>query len=158
MNKKVRSFIIAIIIPLAVGGLSALLTMGSMDLYETIIQPPLSPPAILFPIVWTILYTLMGISSGIIYNSQNGTEAARNNALAVYALQLFINFIWSIVFFNLRAFLPAFILILVLWVLIIVMIIRFYKIDKTAALLQIPYLLWVTFAAYLTLAIYILNR
>ena len=158
MNKKVRSFIIAIIIPLAVGGLSALLTMGSMDLYETIIQPPLAPPAILFPIVWTILYTLMGISSGIIYNSQNGTEAARNNALAVYALQLFINFIWSIVFFNLRAFLPAFVLILVLWVLIIVMIIRFYKIDKTAALLQIPYLLWVTFAAYLTLAIYILNR
>ena len=158
MNKKIRSFIIAIIIPLAVGGLSALLTMGSMDLYETIIQPPLAPPAILFPIVWTILYTLMGISSGIIYNSQNGTEAARNNALAVYALQLFINFIWSIVFFNLRAFLPAFVLILVLWVLIIVMIIRFYKIDKTAALLQIPYLLWVTFAAYLTLAIYILNR
>jgi tryptophan-rich sensory protein len=158
MNKKVRSFIIAIIIPLAVGGLSALLTSGSMDLYETIIQPPLSPPAILFPIVWTILYTLMGISSGIIYNSQNGTEASRNNALAVYALQLFINFIWSIIFFNLRAFLPAFILILVLWVLIIVMIIRFYKIDKTAALLQIPYLLWVTFAAYLTLAIYILNR
>lgn len=158
MNKKVRSFVIAIIIPLAVGGLSALLTMGSMDLYETIIQPPLAPPAILFPIVWTILYTLMGISSGIIYNSQNGTEAARNNALAVYALQLFINFIWSIVFFNLRAFLPAFVLILVLWVLIIVMIIRFYKIDKTAALLQIPYLLWVTFAAYLTLAIYILNR
>ena len=158
MNKKVRSFVIAIIIPLVVGGLSALLTMGSMDLYETIIQPPLAPPAILFPIVWTILYTLMGISSGIIYNSQNGTEAARNNALAVYALQLFINFIWSIVFFNLRAFLPAFVLILVLWVLIIVMIIRFYKIDKTAALLQIPYLLWVTFAAYLTLAIYILNR
>ena len=158
MNKKIRSFIIAIIIPLAVGGLSALLTMGSMDLYETIIQPPLSPPAILFPIVWTILYTLMGISSGIIYNSQGGTEASRNNALAVYALQLFINFIWSIIFFNLRAFLPAFILILVLWVLIIVMIIRFYKIDKTAALLQIPYLLWVTFAAYLTLAIYILNR
>ena len=158
MNKKVRSFIIAIIIPLSVGGLSALLTSGSMDLYETIIQPPLSPPAILFPIVWTILYTLMGISSGIIYNSQGGTAASRNNALAVYALQLFINFIWSIVFFNLRAFLPAFILILVLWVLIIVMIIRFYKIDKTAALLQIPYLLWVTFAAYLTLAIYILNR
>ncbi len=158
MNKKVRSFIIAIIIPLAVGGLSALLTMGSMDLYETIIQPPLSPPAILFPIVWTILYTIMGISSGIIYNSQGGTAASRNNALAVYALQLFINFIWSIIFFNLRAFLPAFVLILVLWVLIIVMITRFYKIDKTAALLQIPYLLWVTFAAYLTLAIYTLNR
>ncbi len=158
MNKKIRSFIIAIMIPLAVGGLSALLTMGDMNLYDTIIRPPLSPPAIFFPIVWTILYALMGLGSGIIYNSKNGTEAGRNNALSVYALQLFINFIWSIIFFNLRAFLPAFILILVLWVLIILMIIKFYKIDKTAALLQIPYLLWVTFAAYLTLAIYILNR
>lgn len=158
MSEKIRSYIIAIIIPLAVGGLSALLTSGSMELYETIVKPSLAPPAIVFPIVWTILYTLMGISSGIIYNSNSGTQAARNNALAVYALQLIINFFWSIVFFNLRAFLPAFILILVLWVLIGVMIIRFYKIDKTAALLQIPYFLWVTFAAYLTLMIYLLNR
>lgn len=158
MNKKIRSYIIAIIIPLAVGGLSALLTGGSMGLYETIVKPSLSPPGFVFPIVWTILYTLMGISSGIIYNSSSGTTASRNNALAVYALQLIINFFWSIVFFNLRAFLPAFLLILVLWVLIGVMIIRFYKIDKTAALLQIPYFLWVTFAAYLTLMVYLLNR
>ena len=158
MNKKIRSYIIAIIIPLAVGGLSALLTSGSMGLYETIVKPSLSPPAIVFPIVWTILYTLMGISSGIIYNSNSGTQAARNNALAVYALQLIINFFWSIVFFNLRAFLPAFILILVLWALVGVMIIKFYRIDKNAALLQIPYFLWVTFAAYLTLMIYLLNR
>ncbi len=158
MNKKIRSYIIAIIIPLAVGGLSALLTSGSMGLYETIVKPPLAPPAIVFPIAWTVLYTLMGIGSGIIYNSNSGTQAARNNALAIYALQLVINFFWSIVFFNLRAFLSAFILILVLWVLIGIMIIRFYKIDKTAAFLQIPYFLWVTFAAYLTLMIYLLNR
>ncbi len=158
MNKKIRSYIIAIIIPLAVGGLSALLTSGSMGLYETIVKPSLAPPAIVFPIVWTILYTLMGISSGIIYNSDSGTQAARNNALAGYVLQLVINFLWSIVFFNLRAFLPALILILVLWALVGLMIIKFYRIDKTAALLQIPYFLWVTFAAYLTLMIYLLNR
>ena len=158
MNKKIRSYIIAIIIPLAVGGLSALLTSGSMGLYETIVKPALSPPAIVFPIVWTILYTLMGISSGMIYNNTTATQADRNDALLVYALQLIINFFWSIVFFNLRAFLPAFILILVLWALIGVMIVRFYKICKTAALLQIPYFLWVTFAAYLTLMIYLLNR
>lgn len=158
MNKKIRSYIIAIIIPLAVGGLSAILTSGSMGLYETIIKPSLSPPAIVFPIVWTVLYTLMGISSGIIYNSSGSTCAARNNALAVYVLQLMINFLWSIVFFNLRAFLPAFILILVLWALIAIMIVRFYKINKVAAILQIPYFLWVTFAAYLTLMIYLLNR
>lgn len=158
MSKKIRSFIIAIIIPLLVGGLSAILTSGSMGLYETIVRPPLSPPAILFPIVWTILYTLMGISSGIIYNSQSASTADKNNALVIYGLQLIVNFFWSIVFFNLRAFLPAFILILVLWVLIGIMIIKFYKIDKTSGLLQIPYFLWVSFAAYLTLAIYLLNR
>ncbi len=158
MNKKIRSYIIAILIPLAVGGLSALLTSGGTEFYETVAKPSLSPPGIVFPIVWTLLYTLMGISSGMIYNSESGTQVMRNNALAVYALQLVINFFWSIVFFNLKAFLPAFLLILVLWVLIGIMIIRFYKINKTAALLQIPYFLWVSFAAYLTLMVYLLNK
>ncbi len=158
MKKETKSYIIAVLIPLIVGGVSALLTSGNMNLYDKIIQPPLAPPPVLFPIVWTVLYVLMGISSGIIYNSKNGTAAQRNNALAVYGLQLFVNFFWSIIFFNLNAFLFSFILIIVLWLFVILMIIRFYKIDKTAAYLQIPYLLWVTFAAYLTLAIYILNR
>ncbi len=157
MQKETKSYIIATIIPLITGGLSALFTMGNMDLYETIERPPLSPPAILFPIVWTVLYTLMGISSGIIYNSK-GSTVAKNNALGLYGFQLFINFFWSIVFFNARAFLWAFVLIVVLWISILVMIIKFYKINKTAGLLQIPYLLWVFFAAYLTLSIYLLNR
>ncbi len=158
MKKETKSYIIAVLIPLITGGISALLTSGNMDLYNKIVRPPLAPPAILFPIVWTVLYLLMGISSGIIYNSENGTAAQRNNALIVYALQLAVNFFWSIVFFNLNAFLFSFILIIVLWLLIILMIFEFYKIDKTAALLQIPYLLWVSFAAYLTFMIYILNR
>ena len=157
MNKKVKSYILLIVLPLLVGGLSAILTSGSMGLYETIVRPPLSPPPAVFPIVWTILYTLMGVSSGLVYNS-NAPSAEKNNALAVYFLQLIINFFWSIVFFNQRAFFGAFILILILLSLVGIMIIKFYKIDKTAAFLQIPYFLWIIFAAYLTLMIYLLNR
>ncbi|MBR6509768.1 MAG: tryptophan-rich sensory protein [Clostridia bacterium] len=155
MRKEIKSYIVAILLPLAVGGVSALLTMGSMDIYETINTPSFAPPGIVFPIVWTILYILMGISSGIIYNSKSKDK---DNALFIYIIQLMVNFVWSIIFFNLRAFLLAFLLIIVLWVLIVLMISRFYKIDKTAAYLQIPYLLWVTFAGILTLVIYLLNR
>ncbi len=155
MKKAVWSYMIGILIPVGVGALSALLTSGSMDLYEEIIQPPLAPPAILFPIVWTILYILMGVGSAIVYNSE--ASQFREKALSVYVLQLAVNFVWSIIFFNLRAFLPSFILIIVLWLFILLMIVKFSKINKAAGLLQIPYLLWVSFAAYLTLAIYILN-
>ncbi|MBQ6826347.1 MAG: tryptophan-rich sensory protein [Clostridia bacterium] len=155
MRKEIKSYIVAILLPLAVGGLSALLTRGSMDIYETINTPSFVPPGIVFPIVWTILYILMGISSGIIYNSKSNDK---DNALFIYIIQLMVNFVWSIIFFNLRAFLIAFLLIIVLWVLIALMISRFYKIDKTAAYLQIPYLLWVTFAGILSFAIYLLNR
>lgn len=155
MRKEIKSYIVAILLPLAVGGLSALLTRGSMDIYETINTPSFAPPGIVFPIVWTILYILMGISSGIIYNSKSKDK---DNALFIYIIQLMVNFVWSIIFFNLRAFLIAFLLIIVLWVLIALMISRFYKIDKTAAYLQIPYLLWVTFAGILSFAIFLLNR
>ena len=157
MKKEIKTYIVAIIIPLLVGGLSALLTMGSMDIYSSIIRPPLSPPAIVFPIVWTVLYILMGIGSAMIYNS-DATEDEKKNALTVYAIQLIINFFWSIIFFNLRAYLFSFILLVVLWILVLVMILKFAKINKTAAILQIPYLLWLTFAGYLSLMIYILNR
>lgn len=157
MKKEIKTYIVAIIIPLLVGGLSALLTMGSMDIYSSIIRPPLAPPAIVFPIVWTVLYILMGISSAMIYNS-DATEDEKKNTLTVYAIQLIINFFWSIIFFNLRAYLFSFILLVVLWILVLVMILKFAKINKTAAILQIPYLLWLTFAGYLSLMIYILNR
>ena len=155
MRKEIKSYIVAILLPLEVGGVSALLTMGSMDIYETINTPSFAPPGIVFPIVWTFIYILMGISSGIIYNSKSKDK---DNALFIYIIQLMVNFVWSIIFFNLRAFLLAFLLIIVLWVLIVLMISRFYKIDKTAAYLQIPYLLWVTFAGILSFAIYLLNR
>lgn len=158
MWKKIKPYVISIAIALAVGGLSALLTAQNMNIYDRIITPPLSPPPILFPIVWTILYTLMGVSSARIYIKDKEQNIDVSSTLLVYALQLAVNFFWSIIFFNMQAFLFAFIWIILLWLLIIVMIKRFYEIDPLSAWLQIPYLLWVTFAAYLTFAIYILNR
>lgn len=158
MKGKIKSYIIAIIIPLVVGGLSALFTMGNMNIYDELKTPPLSPPGILFPIVWTVLYILMGVSSGIIYNAENATPISKNSSLYTYAQSLFFNFFWSIFFFNLRAFLFSLFWLLVLLFLIVRTIMKYYKINKTAAFLQIPYLIWVTFAGYLNFGIWWLNR
>lgn len=156
MRKETKSYIIGALIPLIVGGFAAFLTRNSMNLYEEIERPVLSPPSIVFPVVWTILYILMGVSATIINNS-GADEKEKNRALFIYGAQLILNFFWSIIFFNFEAYLVSFIVLVLLWVLILLMILSFNKINKTAALLQIPYLLWVTFAGYLNLMIYILN-
>ena len=155
MWKKIKPYVISIAIALGVGALSALLTRNNMDIYDKINRPALTPPMILFPIVWGMLYTLMGISSALVYVKRD--EGDDGGALKIYALQLIVNFFWSIIFFNMQSFLFAFIWILLLWVLIIIMIVQFRKISPLAAYLQIPYLLWVTFAAYLTFMVYFLN-
>lgn len=157
MWNKIKPYVISVAIALAVGGLSALLTSGSMGLYSQIIQPPLAPPPFLFPVVWTVLYILMGISSAMIYNERQSQPKEVSRALIVYAINLFLNFFWSIIFFNMRAFLFSFIWLVMLWITILIMIIQFYRIKPIAGILQIPYLLWVTFAGYLNLAIFILN-
>lgn len=149
-----KKLIISLLISLGVGGLSALITSGSMDIYKTLIKPPLAPPSILFPIVWTILYILMGISSYMIYESEN---YEKDDALKIYLLQLGINFIWPIFFFLLKLRLISLIIIILLLISIILMITKFYKINKTSAYLQIPYLIWVLFATYLNFGFYILN-
>lgn len=150
-----KKIIISILISLGVGGLAALITSGDMDIYSYLVKPALAPPKIVFPIVWTILYILMGISSYLVYKSDNPNK---DNALLIYGIQLFLNFCWSIIFFSLNYRLLAFIWIIGLLITIIVMIIKFYKINKTSAYLQIPYLLWTIFATYLTYMIYILNK
>ncbi len=157
MWKKIKPFVISIAIALGIGGLSALLTSESMDIYSDIVQPPLAPPAILFPIVWTILYTLMGIGAALVWNKKEEQPKEVQDALIVYAVNLFMNFLWSIIFFNMRAFLFSFIWLVLLWVVILIMILKFRKVSPVAAYLQIPYLLWVTFAGYLNLAIFLLN-
>lgn len=146
-------FIISVLIPLAIGSLSALLSRN-MSAYSTLNKPVLSPPAIIFPIVWTILYILMGISSYIIFQSN---DPRKSKALTVYAVQLIFNFFWSILFFGFSQYFPAFIWLLLLIFLIVIMIHLFYQIAPVSAYLQIPYLLWCIFAAYLNLMIFLMN-
>ena len=153
---NLKRFLISIAIPLIVGGLSALITSENMNLYSRIETPLLSPPGWVLPVVWTILYTLMGVSFYLVWNS-NAAIFEKKQAFTIYAIQLFLNFIWSPIFFNMRAYLIAFIVLLVLWGFVLAMIIKFYKISKLAGILQIPYLIWLTFAGYLNLAIYLLN-
>lgn len=156
MTIKLKPLLINLFIPLATGGLSALVTMNSMESFEKLNQPPLSPPGWLFPVVWTILFTLMGISAYLVFTS-DAPKKQKNTALIVYGAQLFFNFLWSIIFFNREDYLFAFIWLISLWALIIANTILFYRISKPAGILLIPYLLWVTFAGYLNLAIYLLN-
>ncbi|MBQ2935946.1 MAG: tryptophan-rich sensory protein [Lachnospiraceae bacterium] len=156
MRLNIKQLIICIAIPLLIGSLSAFLTRDSMTTFSRVIKPPLSPPGILFPIVWTVLYALMGIASYLIISSDAAKEDVQN-AIFVYALQLGINFFWSIFFFNLQWYLFSFFWLLLLWTFILYTIVVFYRISKPAAYLLIPYLLWVTFAGYLNLGIAILN-
>ena len=151
---NLKALLISVAISLGTGGLAALLTGAGTEFYSSVNKPALSPPAWLFPVVWTALYILMGVSAYMIYD---GKCPSRRSALRIYIAQLAVNFIRTLVFFNARAFLLAFILIIVLWILIISMIALFHKCSETAAYLQVPYFLWVTFAAYLTWSIYILN-
>ena len=151
-----KLLIICIAIPLAVGGVAALLTGGGMEVFESVNQPPLSPPAWLFPVVWTILYTFMGISSYLVITSGAEREAVQN-ALSIYAYQLAVNFLWPTFFFNFRWFFFSFLWLLLLIFLVVAMIREFYKISKPAAYLNIPYLIWLLFAAYLNFAIWWLN-
>lgn len=154
-NWKVYAF--WILLTEAVGGLSGWLTRDGMKIYQTTIrQPPLSPPGIVFPIVWGILFALMGAGAALVYLSP--ASSSRSRALRIYFVQLAFNFCWSLIFFNLQNFLLALAWLLALWALILWMILTFFRVSKGAARLQVPYLLWVTFAAYLNLGVWLLNR
>jgi len=151
MKVKWKELIVSIAISLGVGALSGYLTKDSMSLYQELVKPPLTPPGWIFPVVWTILFVLMGISAYLIYVSDSKDK---NQALQIYAIQLMLNFIWSLAFFNMQAYLLAFVILILLWISIIAMIKSFYEINPLAGKLQVPYLLWVTYAGYLNLAIY----
>ena len=151
-----KLLVLCIAIPLAVGALAAFLTGGGMEVFESVNKPPLSPPTWLFPVVWTILYTLMGISSYLILTSDAEREEVQN-ALSIYAYQLAVNFLWPTFFFNFQWYFFSFLWLLLLIVLVAAMIREFYKISKPAAFLNIPYLIWLIFAVYLNLTIWWLN-
>ena len=156
MKKNRLTLLLCIAIPLAVGGLSGWLTRDSMSQFAALNKPPLSPPGWLFPVVWTILFVLMGYASYLVLTAKAPRQEIRS-ALILYAVQLAVNFFWSIFFFNLSLYLFSFFWLVLLWVLILITSARFTRISQTAGNLLLPYLLWVTFAGYLNFGIFLLN-
>ncbi len=150
--QKIKTYAISILIPVALGAIVGILISGAMD-YESLPKPPLAPPPLLFPIAWSILYVLMGVSYGIL-RSNSLTDTSLN---ALYYSQLAVNLLWPIFFFVLKWRLFAFIWIVVLLLLVIIMAVRFYNKNHAAGLLQLPYVAWVAFASYLNIAIYLLS-
>ena len=153
-TKKILTYALAIAIPLAVGGLSAWINAGKFD-DPALVKPPLSPPDWLFFVVWTILYTLMGISAARVYLC--GGESA-GDALFIWATQLVVNFLWTIFYFSFEALLLSFFWLIFLIALVALMIVRFERACPGTGKLQIPYLVWLLFAAYLNFATWLLNR
>jgi tryptophan-rich sensory protein len=156
-KRRVGIYLFWILATEAVGILASLLTKDGMELYKTqTVKPPLSPPSVVFPIVWAILYALMGIGMARVVLSARSDE--RSDAIQVYLIQLAVNFAWSIFFFRLRSYGGALLVLVLLLALIVWMILRFRRVERPAALLQIPYVLWVAFAAYLNAGVWLLNR
>lgn len=155
-RKSWRTYLIWIAVCEAVGIFAGFLSRAGAEIYGmTAVKPPLSPPAWLFPVVWTVLYAIMGIGAARVTLAPVSPE--RSKGLNLMVAQLVVNFFWPLLFFNAQAYGFAFIWLLLLWVLVLWMILTFYKVDKTAALLQVPYLIWLTFAAYLNGAVWVLN-
>ncbi len=155
-RKSWKAYVLWIVAAEAVGALAGLLTRESTQIYAATIQkPPLSPPGIVFPIVWTVLYALMGVGAARVELAPH--SAARSRSLLLFLAQLAFNFFWSILFFNLQAFGAALVWLLALWALVLWMLLSFNRVDRLAARLQIPYLVWVSFALYLNAGVWRLN-
>lgn len=154
-KQKLTNLLLWVVGTELVGALSGIAAGGNFSaFYNALNQPPFAPPGWLFPAAWGILYALMGISAYLIWSS--GHKGSKQ-ALVLYGIQLFVNFLWSPVFFGLKSFAGATIVILVLLALVAMMIISFWRIRKPAALLNIPYLLWLVYAGYLTIGVLVLN-
>ena len=153
-NKKTIHYVVSIAIALVIGGLSALINAGKMSRPE-LLQPPLSPPAWLFPVVWTILFSLMGISAARVYQSDC---KGKSDALFIYGTQLVVNFLWTVFYFSFAALALSFFWLIFLIALVLLMIVRFERCIDGAGKLQIPYLIWLCFAAYLNFATWMLNK
>ena len=157
MNKTDRkTYAFWILLAEATGALSAYLSMEGMARYAQIaVKPPLTPPGWVFGVAWTILYALMGISAARVYTAPMSQD--RSRGLNLFIAELIINFFWSLIFFNAQAYGLALIWLLILWALVFLMILQFRLVDRTAGSLQIPYLLWLTFATYLNWGVWRLN-
>lgn len=157
MKQHWKTYTFWILLTEAIGALSGWLSRDGMQLYmQTVEKPPLSPLGWVFPIVWTILYALLGFGAARIWLAPASRE--RSRSMNLFITQLVINFFWSLIFFNLQAFGFAFLWLLLLWGLVLWMIVSFWKVDPLAAKVQIPYLLWLSFAGYLNFGVWYLNR
>jgi len=152
MKVQWKALAISLAVSLGTGFLSSLLTPNIREEYAQLYQPPLAPPGWVFPVVWTVLFLLMGLAAFVVYDS-NASAEEKKQALILYGVQLFFNLGWSVLFFRLNAYLPAFLWLIILWFLVFMLVKRFGAIDELAGKLLIPYLLWLTFAAYLNLSI-----
>lgn len=157
MKIKPKKLFICLLIPLAVGGISAALSAGGMRAFAELEKPPLTPPAWVFPVVWTALYLMMGAASYLVSEARRPAEHI-SCALTVYGCQLALNFFWPILFFNLKVYLFAFFWLVALWLAVLATMAFFKKLDPRAGYLILPYLLWVTFAGYLNFGVYLANR
>lgn len=156
MKKERRNvYISSVLIPVVLGALVSFITREGMDAYAALRQPPLAPPGWLFGAVWSVLYVLMGLSLAMIRLSR---DSRREDALFLFSLQLFVNLVWPILFFCWELRLSALFVLLLLIVLVVAMITRFWRIRPAAGALNLPYLIWLGFAAWLNLAVYLLNR
>ena len=156
MKPNYKLLAACIALQLLVGGLSALISGGGMSEYQELHQPPLSPPGWLFPVVWSVLYALMGAASYLVLRAGAPREE-RAGALRLYLAQLAVNFLWPPLFFLWGLFLVSLLWLMLLWGLVLAAALRFAHISPAAGKLLVPYLLWTTFAVYLNFGVYLLN-
>ncbi|WP_291632730.1 TspO/MBR family protein [Clostridium sp.] len=155
-KKSIVALIISILLAQGIGFLSGFLSMTPQNTYENFNKPSFSPPGWVFPVVWTILFFLMAVAAYRIWMKGKSGEGVRK-ALVLYGIQLFLNFLWSIIFFRFRLYAIAFLELLLLLVFILLTTFEFYRIDKPAAYLMIPYIAWVSFAGVLNYTIWMIN-
>lgn len=152
-----KALSISLLVPLAVGGLAAMLTMDSMAQFAALAQPPLSPPGWVFPVAWTILYLLMGWASFLVWKS-DAPQVEKKRALTLYGVQLAVNFAWPLLFFRAGLYGFALVWLVILLVLVVETVLAFRRIDRRAVWLLAPYILWLLFAAYLNAGVWMLNQ
>lgn len=154
-QRRFLPYLIFLLITYLVAGLSSVFVVQGLPAYEKVLKPPLTPPSILFPIVWSILYFLMSVAAARVWNS---SQTDRLEAAILYAEQLMLNGLWSLWFFGAQLYLLALVWLVLLVAMVVLMASTFYKIDRLSGLIQIPYLLWCLFAGYLNFGVWLLNR
>lgn len=155
-KKSMSTLLASLAIPLLIGGFSSFLTAGDMRNYEYFNHPPLSPPSWVFPVVWSILYVIMGLASYLVYTS-NAEPEQKRTALTLYAAQLVMNMFWTVLFFTYVQYLIALIWLVAMWVIILMTALRFYKINRLSGIMMGVLLIWTAFAGYLNYAYYVMS-